>query len=180
MSENDDYLRPWASDMLRVGAVDNRGNPSDRALAKIAGVSNATISRTLRRQNQPSAPTVQKIADALELDPTEVWRRLGSDGEQADPYDPPVESAYLSHRERKLVTEMIRVLVEGRHDRPAEQPQPDDTDAHLPRRTLSDGATTRTSGPGLRLLSDDVPDLEGLPYAADRERPGDDPGEDEH
>ena len=179
MSENDDYLRPWASDMLRVGAVDNRGNPSDRALAKIAGVSNATVSRTLRRLNTPSAQTVQKIADALEVDPTEVWRRLGSDLEQADPYDPPAESAFLSHRERRLVTEMIRVLVEGRHGRPADQPHPATDDHPVEGDAQSDGATTRTSGPGLRLLSDDVPDLEGLPYAADREEPGDDPGEDD-
>ena len=177
MSENDDYLRPWASDMLRVGAVDNRGNPSDRALAKIAGVSNATVSRTLRRLNTPSAQTVQKIADALEVDPTEVWRRLGSDLEQADPYDPPAESAFLSHRERRLVTEMIRVLVEGRHDRPADQPDPATADPTVEGEPQPDGAM---SAPTLRLLSDDAPEgLEDMPYAADAEKPGDDPGEDD-
>lgn len=50
----------------------------------------------------------------------------------------------------------------------ADQPQPD-------------GSTTRLSDHRLTLLSDDAPEgLEELPYAADRERPGDDPGEDEH
>lgn len=145
MSENDDYLRPWASDMLRVGAVDNRGNPSERALAKIAGVSNATVSRTLRGMNSPGAPTVQKIANALEIKPTEVWRRLGSDDEQTDPYDPPAESAYLSHRERKLVTEMIRVLVEGRHELPTDHPRPSADAAPVAGPAQRDGATTDTA-----------------------------------
>jgi len=177
--ENDDYLRPWASDMLRAGAVDNRGNPSERALAKIAGVSNATVSRTLRGLNTPSAPTVQKIADALEVDPTEVWRRLGSGSAQEDPYDPPAESAFLSHRERRLVTEMIRVLVEGRHDRPADRTQQDPDDPTVEGPAQPDGPM---SGPSLTLLSDDVSaeELEGLPFAADEEKPGDDPGEDDH
>lgn len=180
MSENDDYLRPWAADMLRVGAVDNRGNPSDRALAKLAGTSNATVSRTLRGLNTPSAPTVQKIADALEVDPTEVWRRLGEQHDQQEAYEPPTESAFLSHRERKLVTEMIRVLVEGRHDRPADQPQADDSRNAVAGEAQPDGATRQLSDRRLTLLSDDVPDLRGLPYAADREEPGDDPGEDDH
>ena len=42
-----------------------------------------------------------------------------------------------------------------------------------------DGATTRTSEPRLTLLSDDVPDFGGLRFAADEEKPGDDPGEDD-
>lgn len=141
MSENDDYLQPWASDMLRVGAVDNRGNLSERALAKIAGVSNATVSRAMKGLQTPGAPTVEKIARALEIDPDEVWRRLGVERDQMDPYEPPAESAFLSHRERKLVTEMIRVLVEGRHAHPEQQPQPIDRDVPLADRPVSDGAT---------------------------------------
>lgn len=55
-------------------------------------------------------------------------------------------------------------------------------DAH--RQTVEDrpqphGSTTRPSDPPLRLLSDDAPDLRGLPFAADEEKPGDDPGEDD-
>lgn len=146
MSENDDYLRPWASDMLRVGAVDNRGNLSERALAKIAGVSNATVSRTLKGLQTPGARTVEKIATALEIDPTEVWRRLGIERDHQAPYEPPSEAAFLSHRERKLVTEMIRVLVEGRHAQPEQTPVPADHDLPLADPPVADGATPDTGG----------------------------------
>lgn len=63
-------------------------------------------------------------------------------------------------------------------ERSTDQPRPATDDHSVEGDALSDGATTRTSGPGLRLLSDDVPDLRDQPYAADREEPGDDPGED--
>lgn len=46
-------------------------------------------------------------------------------------------------------------------------------------RPVPHGATTRTSDPRLTLLSDDAPELRGLPFAADEEKPGDDPGEDD-
>lgn len=84
----------------------------------------------------------------------------------------------LTDYDKRLLRAVVKEMrTDGEHHGRSDQTR-DNSRARVPREALADGATTRTSGPGLRLLSDDVPDLEGLPYAADREEPGDDPGED--
>lgn len=187
MSENDDYLRPWASDMLRVGAVDNRGNPSGRALAKIAGASNATVSRMLQGITDPTPDTVKKIATALELDPTTVWERLGVSRQHVEDYTPPAESSLLTQRERRLVTEMIRVLVEGRNAEAPDQPHAVEPIEPVEDPAVADGPTRpRLSAvPGTlshaereELYRDvDKIDLDAEPYAAARPEDTSDDGE---
>lgn len=62
-------------------------------------------------------------------------------------------------------------------ERSTHQPHPATDDHAVASDAQRDGAM---SGPSLTLLSDDISaeELEGLPFAADEEKPGDDPGED--
>lgn len=83
-----------------------------------------------------------------------------------EPFDLGPESARLTGAQREAVRHVVRVMLEQ-----------DDAVADP---AVPDGSTRQLSDRRLTLLSDDVPDLRGLPYAADREEPGDDPGEDDH
>lgn len=114
---------------------------------------------------EPSAEALAALAAAFRVNVNDL-RAAARRHSVGEPLDLGPESGRLTGPQREAIRTTVRLFIEA-NDAVADQPQPD-------------GATTRTSGPGLRLLSDDVPDLEGLPYAADRERPGDDPGEDEH
>lgn len=84
----------------------------------------------------------------------------------------------LTDRDKRLLRSLVKEMRtdgEGRR----EDESSDDDGPRVPGGSQSDGATTRTSEPRLTLVSDDVPDLRGLPFAADEEEPGDDPGEDD-
>lgn len=130
-------------------------------------LSNATAAKYMRgdHPDRPGADTLQALADVFRVDVDQLRAAAGLPG-AGQPFDLGADAARLTGPQREAIRTTVRLFVEQ-------------NDA-LADRTVRDGSTTRTSGPGLRLLSDDVPDLEGLPYAADRERPGDDPGEDEH
>lgn len=88
--------------------------------------------------------------------------------------DEPSLTDYDKRLLRSVVKEMRNDGEERRDNGTGDHGGPD-----LPSAPQSDGATRRLSEPRLKLLTDDVPDLEGLPYAADAEEPGDDPGEDD-
>lgn len=83
----------------------------------------------------------------------------------------------LTDRDKRLLRSLVKEMRtdgEGRREESSHDDGP-----RVPGGPQPDGATTRTSEPRLTLLSDDAPDLRGLPFAADEERPGDDPGEDD-
>lgn len=83
--------------------------------------------------------------------------------------------------DRRLLRAVVREIRDARRDELESTDKPQSSADHpsVAREAQSDGATRRLSEPRLKLLTDDVPDLEGLPYAADAEEPGDDPGEDD-
>lgn len=84
----------------------------------------------------------------------------------------------LTDRDKRLLRAVVKEMrTDGEEARTPSQRRNRGTE--LPDRAVPHGSTTRPSHPPLKLLSDDVPDLEGLPYAADREKLGDDPGEDD-
>lgn len=84
--------------------------------------------------------------------------------------------ASLTDRDKRLLRTVVKEMrTDGEEART--QPLRRDRGTELPDRAVPNGPTTRTSDRRLTLLSDDAPDLKGLPYAADREKPGDDPGE---
>lgn len=128
-------------------------------------LSNATAAKYIRgdHPDRPGADTLQAFADVFSTDVDRLRAAAGLPG-LGQPFDLGPESSRLTGPQREAIRTTVRLFVE----------QNDALASHA----LPDGATTRTSGPGLRLLSDDVPDLRDQPYAADREEPGDDPGED--
>lgn len=131
-------------------------------------ISYATVSRYLNgtHPQNPDAATLQSLADAFGANVNELRRALGRPG-VGEPFDLGPDASRLTGEQRELLRTAARLFVE-QNDALADSTQPD-------------GATTRSSGPRLKLLSDDVPEgLEDMPYAADEERPGDDPGEDDH
>lgn len=93
---------------------------------------------------------------------------------------PAPSTSIADYSDTELLLEVSRRMSEQRtrRDRSAAQPQPLPDDPPVASHAQPDGATTRPSDPRLTLLSDDTPDLRGLPFAADEEKPGDDPGED--
>lgn len=83
----------------------------------------------------------------------------------------------LTDRDKRLLRSLVKEMrTDGKQRR--DTPTGDSRGAQVPSGPLPNGATSRTSEPRLTLLSDDVPDLRGLPFAADEDKPGDDPGED--
>lgn len=128
-------------------------------------ISYATVSRYLNgtHPKNPDPETLEAFAKVFGADVNTLRSALGRPG-VGEPFDLGPESARLTGPQREAVRHVVRVMLE-QNDALADQPLPD-------------GATTRPSEPRLTLVSDDVPDLEGLPFAADEEKPGDDPGED--
>lgn len=160
MSGLSDYLNSLNRDGWSTRRI------SEEAEKRGHRLSNATASRYLSgKHGAPGQDVIEAFAAVFHVQPARVREAAGLPG-LGQPFELGAEAARLTGPQREAIRTTVRLFIEA-NDAVADQPQPD-------------GATTRTSGPGLRLLSDDVPDLEGLPYAADRERPGDDPGEDEH
>lgn len=105
--------------------MDRRGLSSIRQLAAASGVSHPAIGRLIHREGQIRDATVLAIAKALAIDPQQVYNMAGIDTPaEAGNYTPPREAARLSHRERRAVDEMIRLLVNK--DRAVEEPLTND------------------------------------------------------
>lgn len=84
----------------------------------------------------------------------------------------------LTDRDKRLLRSLVKEMRTDGEQRRNDDQAGDHRGTHVPGEPLSDGATRRLSDRRLTLLSDDAPDLRGLPFAADEEKPGDDPGED--
>lgn len=106
-----DPTTPWAEAMTRVRAVDPRnGRPSWNRLAELSGVSTSTITSMVAGKRRASETTIAKVASALRIDAAEVSGWLGLDRVVHHPYEPPAESALLTTRQRKALTELIRAF----------------------------------------------------------------------
>lgn len=126
---------------------------------------NSTVSNYLAgRHAAPTARVLEAFAAVFGVDVNDLRRAAGMPS-VGEPLDLGPESGRLTGAQREAVRHVVRVMLE-QNDALANRPVPH-------------GATTRPSDPRLTLLSDDAPDLRGLPFAADEEKPGDDPGEDD-
>lgn len=114
---------------------------------------------------EPSPEALAALAAAFRVSVNDM-RAAARRPSVGEPFDLGPESARLTGPQREAVRHVVRVML--------------DQDNAVADPAVPDGATTQLSDRHLTLLSDDIPDLRGLPYAADRDRPGDDPGEDDH
>lgn len=83
---------------------------SFRGIGEAAGISHVTV-RRLIAEGRTSSATVRKLADALAVEPAEVYRWAGVELSEWGPWDPPLEAHRLSPRARDAIEELIRVLV---------------------------------------------------------------------
>jgi transcriptional regulator with XRE-family HTH domain len=76
----------------------------------MAGISTSTLTAMVAGRRRSSAETIRKVAEALRVLPEVVSSWLEHDEKVREPYVPPAESAYMSDRQRKAVTELIRAF----------------------------------------------------------------------
>ena len=99
---------PWASRMVARGFVRADGTPNVSTLARRAGVAVETARRAVLGIGHASPDTVARLVQ--ELGP-QVHDWLGQEVELGS-YEPPREAALLTHRERRALDQLIRVMAE--------------------------------------------------------------------
>lgn len=101
--------------MRNAGLVDPRSDsPSLNQWSKESGVHTSTISSFLTgRKSRPA--NVQKMADALELSPTDLYSMVGR---ELSPWSPPSGTEKLNTRQRQALNELILAFTD---DGPAEK-----------------------------------------------------------
>jgi hypothetical protein len=101
--------------MVKAGAVDPRnGNPSLRQLGVMAGVHTTTVGNLILRGVRISPENLTAIAEVLRVKPDDLLEWCA--GEKVRLYSPPAGAELLSERERRIVDEMIRVLIENKEN----------------------------------------------------------------
>src|SRR5690606_11684614 len=128
---------------------------------------NSTVSNYLAgRHSKPTDRVLEAFAAVFGVDVNRLRRAAGLPG-SGEAFELPPEASRLTGPQRELIRTAVRLFVEQ-------------NDA-LADRAQRDGSTARVSPLRPRLVSDNVDTrvLE-MPFAADEEKPGDDPGEDEH
>ena len=142
---------------------------SNRDIERIANrhghkLHNSTVSNYLAgRHAAPTARVLEAFAAVFGVDVNQLRDAAGMPS-VGEPLDLGPESGRLTGPQREAIRHVVRVMLE-QNDALADRPQPH-------------GSTTRLSDHRLKLVTDDVPNLTGHPWAADEERDGDDPGED--
>lgn len=102
----------FAEAMLKVGAVDPRtGNPSLAALGRMAGVSTTTASKLVLSGEAVGSRSLDAIAKALRVPAADLlwW----ATGKPEKPWYPPRGSEKLTARERRVLDELVRLILEA-------------------------------------------------------------------
>lgn len=112
--------------MRNAGLVDPRSdNPSLNQWSKESGVHTSTISSFLSgRKSRPA--NVQKMADALEVSPADLYSMVGRD---LSPWSPPSGTERLNTRQRQALNELILAFTD---DGPAEKAGEGNADSPTP------------------------------------------------
>lgn len=129
-------------------------------------ISYASASRYLNGTHpaNPGADTLQAFADTFGVPINSLRRAAGKPG-VGEPFDLGPEASRLTGPQREVLRTAARLFVE-QNDALADQSQPD-------------GATIRLSDRRPRLLGGEDPRILEMPFVADKEKPDDDPGEDD-
>ncbi|MDN5666832.1 MAG: helix-turn-helix domain-containing protein [Renibacterium salmoninarum] len=89
------------------------GLRSIRELSLRAQVSAPAVARLVHGDGKTSDSTILAVAAALAVSPAELYRLAGvKTAATAGPYLPPAESVRLSIKQRKIVDEVIRAMLE--------------------------------------------------------------------
>ncbi len=95
--------------------MDRKGLSSARRLGTAAGVHYSTINRIMHGDGPvPKAKTLDKIADALDVDPQVVYALVDSSFQETKPWSPPEASRTLTGDEREALDRLIRLMTAGR------------------------------------------------------------------
>jgi transcriptional regulator with XRE-family HTH domain len=102
---------PWATAMIEVGAV-FRGRPSWREVARRTGIDAGTIIKIVDGTTvNPKAPSIAKLASALQRSPEEISAWIGQNRVVRGPWEPPAESSRMDERMRAAFAELIKATV---------------------------------------------------------------------
>ncbi len=115
---------PWATAMMRRGAVTRDGRASYRRLAELSGVAPETIRRLALGKGTTSEDTLAAVAKTLEEDVTTVAAWAGKARAVARPYSPPSEANLLTARQRRALDELIRAMAEREEVRDGRESAP--------------------------------------------------------
>jgi len=120
MSEQRPVPEPWAQAYIAVNAVDGRttdGTPiaSFNALRNMCRVHPTTLARIAYKELRkgPRQETINKIAGALHLPPSQVSAWAGTEQSVSAPYQAPAAADRLTKRQREAVDELILSIVEA-------------------------------------------------------------------
>lgn len=114
-----DIPEPWATALVEAGLVDPRGRddrPSLRQLSERTGIATTTLSQMVQGGRRTRQDNIDRVADALRVDPRKVAEWVGRARTVAKPYDPPPVASLLDERERKAIDEVINLLARGKMD----------------------------------------------------------------
>ncbi len=150
MSEQRPVPEPWAQAYIAVNAVDGRttdGTPiaSFNALRNMCRVHPTTLARIAYKELRkgPRQETINKIAGALHLPPSQVSAWAGTEQSVSAPYQAPAAADRLTKRQREAVDELILSIVEATAARAA--PTDNVRVLHPPKQPVDvDGLAART------------------------------------
>ena len=98
--------------------MDRKGYSSLRRLAEAAGLGHTTVNRVvLSRGYETTEEVLQRIADALNVDYTTVYRLAGRGVPVAQKWQPPASSARLTREQREVLERLIETMVSGSTER---------------------------------------------------------------
>lgn len=160
MSGLSDYLNSLNRDGWSTRRI------SEEAEKRGHKLSNASASRYLSgKHGAPGQDVIEAFAAVFHVDPAKVRDAAGLPG-LGQPFELGADAARLTGPQREAIRTTVRLFVE-QNDQLADRP-------------VADGATTRLSDRRPRLLGGEDPTILEMPFAADEDNPGDDPGEDDH
>lgn len=158
---SNEVAEPWAAAMIAAGFTDprykDRDVPSMRQLADAAKTRASTISHMMAGTRETGGDVIDRVAAALNLDPTEVGRWVGRARSAPKRFEPHRDADLLTSEEQNAVNELIRLLAlskrrggEGREDDPAAKKVPTLSDAREARRRkiIEQGQPQKRAGYG--------------------------------
>lgn len=98
--------------MIKAGAVDPRtGAPSLSALGRMAGVHTSTVSKLVLHGEAVGSRSLDAISKALRVPGADLlwW----ATGKPEKPWYPPAGSEKLTARERRVLDELVRLILEA-------------------------------------------------------------------